>query len=752
MNILYLNADRGIPVRSHKGAAVHVRAMIDAFSQLGHEVTLIAPRLGPNDGPEPAARLVHVPLPRIEKNDLAPDALREHQAVTYRPVFLQAASRELAHGNFDFIYERYSLWSDAGAHLARMTGLPLVLEVNSPLRQEAATFRGLHDHALAARIEAEQLRAAHTVVVVSEALARYVIAQGASPDRVLTLPNGVDPRRFHPLVRGGRVRQRYGLKDKIVIGFVGRARPWHDLDVLLAAFASLHSESDRYRLLLVGEMPARVIAEIARLGLENAVILTGPTPHEEVPTYIAAMNVAVSTHAALPDFYFSPLKLFEYMACARPVVAAEVGQPATLIRPGENGMLYQPGNAASLADAIRFLVSDPAQARRMAWRAAKEVHARFTWQRNAEAVLERIAPPPLVMNLPPVKKRIQPPVFDEKLRDRLYRATRPDLIAPALAKLPPFKHGPYQLERVKGIKVLKYKPRRRCVLRYSILARHRVSGEPVKLVWVGKVFRDERGRRLHRLHEALIRHGFGPDAPDRIHIPQSLGYEPRTRMQVQSFEPGRTLIGLAGKEEDISEYVAMAARGIAKLHQTVAPAYELQHEMRWWTILDELHTLEKNMAELTARRPHDATHLVRLFEILRYQAADTPQPLGPMPVHRDFYYSQLLFHNGHLTIIDLDLYAWGDPAIDLANFTAHLAMLGLNPLTGEQRFTREIDLFLTEYEQAAQPESTFWARYRFYEAASMLRLLNIVTTRPMWRNHYPYLMRRAESLLLGVEV
>ncbi len=752
MNILYLNADRGIPVRSHKGAAVHVRAMIDAFSQLGHEVTLIAPRLGPDGGPEPAVRLVHAPLPQIEKADLATEALRERQAAAYRPVFLQAASHELAHGNFDFIYERYSLWSDAGAHLSRMTGLPLVLEVNSPLRQEAAAFRCLHDDALAAHIEAEQLRAAHTVVVVSEALARYVIAQGASPDKVIVLPNGVDPRHFHPLVQGKSVRKRYGLEDQIIIGFVGRARPWHDLNALLAAFAILRRESDRYRLLLVGKMPDQAATEVARLGLEDAVIFTGPAPHEEVPTYIAAMDVAVSTHAALPEFYFSPLKLFEYMACARPVVAAEVGQPATLIRPGENGLLYWPGNAASLANAIRLLASDPARARSMGWRAAEEVHARFTWRRNAEAVLDRIAPAPLVMDLTPVKKRIKLPIFDGKLRERLYRATRPDLIAPALAELPPFQDGPYMLERVENIRALKYKPRRRCVLRYDILARDRATGEPVQLHWVGKVFRDERGLRFHRLHEALIRHGFGPDAPDRIHIPQSLGYEPRTRMQVQSFEPGRTLIRLADHEEDIGEYIALAAQGIAKLHRTLAPAYELQHEMRRWTIQDELHNLEKNMAELAIRRPHDAAHLTRLFEILRYQAADTPQPLRPMPVHRDFYYSQILFHDGHLTIIDLDLYAWGDPAIDLANFTAHLTMLGLNPLTGEQRFTQEIDRFLTVYEQAARPEAAFWTRYRFYETASILRLLNVVTTRPMWRNHYHPLMRRAESLLSEVEV
>ncbi|MER3515305.1 MAG: glycosyltransferase family 1 protein, partial [Chloroflexota bacterium] len=78
--------------------------------------------------------------------------------------------------------------------------------------------------------------AANAISVVSQALRDYVIGQGAPPERVHVLPNGVDPQRFHPAVRGGAVRDRLGLNDRIVIGFVGRPRPWHDLGTLCAAF------------------------------------------------------------------------------------------------------------------------------------------------------------------------------------------------------------------------------------------------------------------------------------------------------------------------------------------------------------------------------------------------------------------------------------------------------------------------------------------------------------------------------------
>ncbi|NOX63676.1 MAG: glycosyltransferase [Chloroflexi bacterium] len=748
MKILYVNADRGAPVQGHKGAAVHVRAMINAFARLGHHITLVAARRGPSDGPAPRARLIEVAPPKLRPKIGDAARAKEWQAQAHAQALQQAIAPILENEAYDFIYERYSLWSDAGAKLARMTGAPLVLEVNSPLRREASLYRQLFDDALAARIERDQFQAAHTIVVVSEALARYVIERGARPESVLVLPNAVDPERFHPAVRGGAVHHRYGLRERTIIGFVGRVRPWHDMDALLAAFALLYEESDRYHLLLVGETPEMVRRKIVHLGLKDAVTLTGPIPHDLVPQYIAAMHVAVSTHKDSPDFYFSPLKLFEYMACARPVVAAALGQQAEIIRPGENGLLYRPGDPNSLADAIREMLSDPARARDMGWRAAVDALNHHTWEKNAKAVLKRLQPRSLVIELPLGRKSYTLPLLDAKLRKRLYRATRPDLAAPLMKDLPQFQEkGPYRLNRVERIEVLKYKPRRRCVLAYEISAWERASGRPVRLQWVGKVFRDDRGLRLHRLQKALTRHGFGPDAADRIHVPLALGYLPKMRMQVQSREPGQTLNQLVGRM-DVRPHVAFAARGLAKLHQTLAVPYEMHREMRWWSIYDELLNLERFAAELAHWRPKDADHIGRLYEMLRYWAADAPATPQPAPVHRDFYYSQVLFHEDRLTIIDLDLYAWGDPAIDVANFTAHLVMLGLDPVTGEQKLTEEIDLFLESYQRAADVDASFWSRYRFYEAATFFRLLHVVSTRPAWKDHYNALQQRLEALLL----
>ena len=142
-----------------------------------------------------------------------------------------------------------------GARLSRATRLPLVLEVNAPLLQEAARYRSLSDYKLAAQIEAVQFKTAFAISVVSQPLWEYVVQRGALARGVHVLPNGVDPQQFHPAVRGGSVRGRYGLNGRIVVGFAGRARPWHDLPTLLQAVAQLHQSDPRYHLLLVGQMP-----------------------------------------------------------------------------------------------------------------------------------------------------------------------------------------------------------------------------------------------------------------------------------------------------------------------------------------------------------------------------------------------------------------------------------------------------------------------------------------------------------------
>jgi glycosyltransferase involved in cell wall biosynthesis len=720
MNILYLCADRGIPIRGHKGAAIHARALADAFSRAGHSVTLLTPNPGPADGPAPSANMVVVPLA---------DSADEERAREYAGVLREAARARIAQGNFDFIYERYSLWSDVGARLTRETGLPLVLEVNAPLRLEAARYRALSNPEAAARIEAEQFTAASAISVVSNNLRDYVLAQGAPPERVHVLPNAVDARHFHPAVSGEATRAKYRLTNKFVVGFVGRPRPWHDLDTLLAAFTRLRAADARFHLLLVGEMPESLPATLDLLGLSQAVTLTGPINHDQVPEHIAAMNVAVSPHPRLDDFYFSPLKLFEYMACATPTVAANIGQVAELIHDGESGCLYPPGDSEVLANCILNLAAAPARAKEIGWKAATHILDGHTWEKNARAVTGWIDGSTVTESGPVATL----PILDHKLRQRLYRATRPDLAGQLLSP-----HLP-QPVAVENIEVLKYKPGRRCVLAYEL--------SPAQNV-IGKVFRDERGLRLFRLQERLWNAGFGPDALDLIHVSQPLAYIPEMRMLLQERAVGETLHALATEVSNIRLYVRRSAEGLAKLHQAdlaAAPAGE--EPLGQYLLANELKSLGDFAKDLIEARPESEETVSKLHAALCHWAGQLPAPETTTPVHRDFYYSQVLFDGARLTLIDFDLLALGDPAIDVANFLAHLFFMALERLNDLEALSREAGLFLKTYASHCFVDESFLQRMAFYETATFFRLMKVAAVRPNWSRYFETLLRRTEQCL-----
>ncbi len=753
MNILYICADRGIPIRGHKGAAVHVRAMSAAFSRAGHGVTIVTPRPGPVDGPRPQAEIVEVPLPPRENAVPEEETARDMQLQTYRDVLFTAVLQLVQSKKYDLIYERYSLWSDVGARLSQVSRLPLVLEVNAPLLQEAARYRTLSDYKLAAQIEAAQFKAAYAISVVSRPLWEYVVQRGALARCVHVLPNGVNPQQFHPAVRGGAVRSRYGLDGRIVVGFAGRARPWHDLPTLLQAVAQLYQGDPRYHLLLVGQMPDDLPQQLDSLGLANAFTATGPVSHNEIPNHLAAMDVAVSTHLPLTDFYFSPLKLYEYLACGVPTVAADIGQPATLIKEGEMGFLYQPGNAASLAAKISQLVADPAMARLMAWQGATQVLQQHTWDKNAAAVIGWLRP---VTPEPAAREdaALELPILDRKLRQRLYRATRPELATKFLARsLPIFsKKGPARLKSIDRIEVLKYKPGRRCVLRYDLYGRYRHTKRPAHVQVIGKVFRDDRGLRLHKLQKMLWHNGFGADAVDNIFVPDSLAYIPEMRMQVQACAPGETLNDLVEKV-DIKPLIPLAARGLAKLHNLPVPIPANGHgplALNTYMLGDELENLERFTASLAKDRPQAMPRILALRQELLVWADRLPPLPAAAPIHRDFYYSQVLFSGSQLTLIDFDLIALGDPAIDVANFMAHLHFLGMDKLDGFYALAEEAELFLREYGRCQPIDNFFEERLAFYKATTLYRLLNVVAPRPGLMHLFEPLLAHTAAALEAV--
>jgi glycosyltransferase involved in cell wall biosynthesis len=293
----------------------------------------------------------------------------------------------------DFLYERYAFGNSAGVHAARVIGRPLVLEVKSPMVLELERTRGRALPRLARRIETGIFRGATLVCVVTHVLGEMLAELGVARERLLVTPNGVDLERYvHGPDERATARAALGLgaelPGEVVLGFVGYYRDWHRLDLVLAALA--RPELAKARLVLVGEGPARADLErrAQALGLAQRVSFAGPRPHADVPACLPAFDVAL-VPAINP--YASPLKLFEYMAAARAVIAPDQPNLREVLVHGEDALLVPPGDGEALADALARLCADPGLRARLGVAAEAKVRALdLTWSANARRVVAAV--------------------------------------------------------------------------------------------------------------------------------------------------------------------------------------------------------------------------------------------------------------------------------------------------------------------------------------------------------------------------
>ncbi len=415
MNLAYLSADFGVHVFGYKGASIHVREMVAALRKAGHSLWVISPAIGTTEGGQKLEQLdesihawqKHATLQLISPEERHLQLFRELEAVDktfnmktrirhelrnwlYNLTMYEQLRDKLREWKIDCIYERYALFNNAGIRLARELGVPHLLEVNAPLAEEQEKMRGLEMKELARAAERYIYQNTDRVLVVSQNLKAFVASCGVPEERIHVLPNAVDAERFSAARKSTKVREQYHLNGKHVIGFVGSLKPWHGTDTLVAAFEKLQRLTPHTHLLIVGDGPARADLEQAahRFNLNGAVTFTGNVAHEEIPHYLAAMDITVAPYIPSEHFYFSPIKIFEYMVMGKPVVAGKIGQVEEIIRDGENGVLFEPGNVEQLTDALARLVRDPQLGQRLGEQARVWAHKERTWDNNARQVVK----------------------------------------------------------------------------------------------------------------------------------------------------------------------------------------------------------------------------------------------------------------------------------------------------------------------------------------------------------------------------
>ena len=361
MRVAYVCADPGVPAFGVKGSSVHVQEVLHAFLARGDAVELVCLRRGGRVPDRLAGVVVH---------EVGND---------------EAVGRVLAGlDRVDLVYERYSLWGQAGTAHAVRTGVPAVLEVNSPLIEEQCRHRGAIDEAAAEDLLRVICGRASTVVCVSEPVAGWV--RRLAPDaRLRVVGNGVDTARVRPAaVRPG---------GQFTVGFVGSFRAWHGLSDLLEAVAAVPDIG----LLLVGDGPglATCRARAAAPDLAGRVELPGPVHAAAVPAQLHRMHVGAAPAPPDAGGYFSPIKVLEYLAAGLPVVASRTGPVEEVVRHGQEGLLVEAGDVGGLASALTRL-RDDADLRLACGAAARRTAQLHTWadvlRRSVDQVLPHPAP------------------------------------------------------------------------------------------------------------------------------------------------------------------------------------------------------------------------------------------------------------------------------------------------------------------------------------------------------------------------
>lgn len=373
MKILYHHR-----IASKDGQFVHIEELTEALMRRGHEIVMVGPAVVEKDKFGGEGGMVTW----LKRH--MPGFVYELMEFAYAWVAYRKLARAVREHRPDCLYERYNLYLPAGVWLKRRFKLPMLLEVNAPILEERSKYNGIALPRLARWTERFAWRGADRVLPVTEVLAGYVTAAGVPRERITVIHNGIDWRKFGTVPDRDAAKSAHGLAGKVVLGFTGFMREWHGLDRVVDLIAQHRDEP--WHLLLVGDGPARAgIEQRAReLKVQERVTITGVVARDRVADYVSAFDVALQ-----PDVvdYASPLKLFEYLALARAIVAPDKPNIREVLTHERNALLFDAGDSTSFTSAIARLACDAGLRGRLGEAARMTIEQDgFTWDRNAERV------------------------------------------------------------------------------------------------------------------------------------------------------------------------------------------------------------------------------------------------------------------------------------------------------------------------------------------------------------------------------
>jgi glycosyltransferase involved in cell wall biosynthesis len=386
MNVWYFCLDPRFSSRNDRSApSIHIMETIHALQAQGHHVRhcLYGDVMGQSEiaTRQTARRLSRQSFLLAKTKPVVRDIyelfrnIRDKSLV--EPVFRD--------NPIDLVYERLFHNKATVSACARKYGIPLIVESNASA-EERKQFGYTPFHFVTEHLEKKALQRADAVTVVSTPLKRYYEKLGISPRKIFVLPNGVNEKRFSPENVSRDVRAELGFDDRVVLGFVGNIHPHHGIELFLPLARAFNSSKRDIRFLIVGAGPGlgQLRAALTCEGLDHLFAFVGPVPNSEVPNYIAAMDICPLLRS---NWYVSPMKILEYGAMGKAIVAPDLENIRDMLVHGETALLFEHGNMSALTRAIQDLVDDPQLRIRLGDSVRRHVLSNHTWTKNGERIM-----------------------------------------------------------------------------------------------------------------------------------------------------------------------------------------------------------------------------------------------------------------------------------------------------------------------------------------------------------------------------
>jgi glycosyltransferase involved in cell wall biosynthesis len=388
MKILYFSPHPHINMAAPSGPGTHIREIIAGFEAQGH--TVVRYIVG---GEAALAQTSTIAFKRSLWKNYIPSIVWE----TFRDVHMILTDRKIeknldalvAKEKPDLLYERSCYGMGSGMRSARKAGIRYVVEMNAPYPEEKIAMQGKSLlRFLGTRHERNQVHNAYRTIVVSSAMKKYLVEKtNVSEDTIIVVANAVNPNHVHvDSQKAQEIRLHLGLAEKHhVIGFVGSIFPYHGVDIMIESFSTLVNDHPNARMLIVGdgEILPTLRKRTETLQISDKVIFTGNVPHSEVYSYLSLMDITVMARS---NWYGSPVKIFEYGAMQKAIVAPNVIPVTDVMKHHVHGLLIS-DSTEELTNALRFLLDQPNEGLRMAESFHKKVMAEHTWAYVAKQIL-----------------------------------------------------------------------------------------------------------------------------------------------------------------------------------------------------------------------------------------------------------------------------------------------------------------------------------------------------------------------------